>query len=87
MHFNQSIKRQNPKFDTQVANKEKALKIIAHIDQYLEYADDTTEYEEVKKYVQTFEPTEYETVTLTDESQQLLQSELDELRQLAESLK
>lgn len=83
MHFNR--KHQNPNFDKQVAAKEEGLKIIAEIERNIEYADDTTEYEQIKKHVQTFEPTE--NVGLPDEAQRALETKFEQLRELAEILK
>lgn len=83
MHFNR--KYQNPNFDKQVVAKEEGLKIIAEIERNIEYADDTTEYEQIKKHVQTFEPTE--NVGLPDEAQRALETKFEQLRELAESLK
>lgn len=83
MHFNR--KYQNPNFDKQVAAKEEGLKIIAEIERNIEYADDTTEYEQIKKHVQTFEPTE--NVGLPDEAQRVLEAKFEQLRELAEILK
>lgn len=87
MRFNRTVKRQNANFDKQVANKEEALKVISEIDQYLDYVDDPSEYEQIKKQVQTFEPAEYEDIRLSDESQQILEAKLNHLYELAESLK
>lgn len=58
-NLSQSMRRKNLDFDKQVAAKEEALKIIDYIDKYLEYADDTAEYERIKKYILDFEPCEY----------------------------
>ena len=81
------VKRQNTAYNTQVANKEEALKLISEIDEYLDFIDDPSEYERVKKHVQTFEPVEYRTVTLTNEAERMLEAKFDELQALAESLK
>ncbi len=83
MHFNR--KHQNRNFDKQVVAKEEGLKIIAEIERNIEYADDTTEYEQIKKRVQTFEPTE--NVGLPDEAQRALETKFEQLRELAEILK
>ena len=87
MKFNRVVRKQNANFDKQVAAKEEALKVISEIDQYLDYVDDPSEYEQVKKQVQTFEPAEYEDIRLSDESQQILEAKLNQLYELAESLK
>ena len=58
-NLSQSMRRKNLDFDKQVAAKEEALKIIDYIDRYLEYADDTAEYERIKKQILDFEPREY----------------------------
>lgn len=87
MRFDRTVKRQNPNFDKEVATKEQCLRYIAEIDQNLDYADDSSKYEEVKKFVQTFEPTEYKEYKLTEEAQQSLQAKLNHLYELAESLK
>ena len=87
MRFNKTVRKQNVNFDKQVANKEEALKVISEIDQYLDYVDDPSEYEQIKKQVQTFEPAEYEDIRLSDESQQILEAKLNHLYELAESLK
>lgn len=87
MKFNKTVRRQNANFDKQVAAKEECLKVISEIDQYLDYVDDPSEYEQVKKQVQTFEPAEYEDIRLSDESQQILEAKLNHLYELAESLK
>lgn len=58
-NLSQSMRRKNLDFDKQVAAKEEALKIIDYIDKYLEYADDTAEYERIKKQILDFEPCEY----------------------------
>ena len=88
MRFDRTVKRQNANFDKEVATKEQCLRYIAEIDQNLEYvSDDSSKYEEVKKFVQTFEPTEYKEYKLTEEAQQSLQAKLNHLYELAESLK
>ena len=66
-NLSQSMRQRNLDFDKQVAAKEEALKIIDEIDRYLEYADDTVEYERVKKQVLDFEPSEYLDVTPSEE--------------------
>lgn len=58
-NLSQSMRRKNLDFDKQVAAKEEALKIIEYIDKYIEYADDTAEYERIKKHILDFGPCEY----------------------------
>lgn len=58
-NLSQSMRRKNLDFDKQVADKEEALKIIDYIDRYLDLADDTAEYERIKKQILDFEPCEY----------------------------
>ena len=58
-NLSQSMRRKNLDFDKQVAAKEEALKIIDHIDKYLDFVDDTAEYERIKKQILDCEPREY----------------------------
>lgn len=87
MQFNKTVRQPNTNYDTEVANKEEAIKIINEIDKYLDYVDDVSEYDQIKKYVQTYEPTEYNEMQLTEESQRVLQSKFDRLKELADTLK
>lgn len=87
MKFNRLEKQVNRNYNQQVQNREEALKLIAEIDKYLAYADDTTEYEQIKKHVQTFVPKKYNEVTLRDDVQQALYHKFNKLHELAESLK
>lgn len=66
-NLSQSMRQRNLDFDKQVAAKEEALKLIAEIDKYLDFADDTAEYERVKRQVLDFEPSEYLDVTPSEE--------------------
>lgn len=87
MQFNKTVRKPNTNYNTQVANKEQAIKLINEIDRYLDYVDDVSEYDQIKKYVQTYEPTEYNENKLTEESKRLLQSKFDRLKELADTLK
>ena len=87
MQFNKTVRQPNTNYNTQVANKEQAIKLINEIDRYLDYVDDVSEYDQIKKYVQTFEPAEYNEMQLTEESQRVLQSKFDRLKELADTLK
>ena len=66
-NLSQSMRQRNLDFDKKVAAKEEALKLIAEIDKYLDFADDTAEYEHVKRQVLDFEPSEYLDVTPSEE--------------------
>lgn len=87
MQFNKTVRKHNTNYDTEVANKEEAIELINEIDKYLDYVDDVSEYDQIKKYVQTYEPTEYNETKLTEESKRLLQSKFDRLKELANTLK
>ena len=87
MQFNKTVRKRNTNYDAQVANKEEAIKLINEIDKYLDYVDDVSEYDQIKKYVQTYEPTEYNEIKLTEESKRILQSKFDRLKELANTLK
>lgn len=87
MQFNKTVRKPNTNYDTEIANKEEAIKIINEIDKYLDYVDDVSEYDQIKKYVQTYEPTEYNEIKLTEESKRILQSKFDRLKELANTLK
>ena len=87
MQFNKTVRKPNINYDTQVANKEEAIKLINEIDRYLDYVDDVSEYDQIKKYVQTFEPAEYKDVPLSEEMQRSLEQMFDTLKELANTLK
>lgn len=88
MRFNKKFEKKNDAYDTQVANKEEALKLIEEIDKYLDYVDDgLSEYEEIKKQVKAFVPVETNKFELTEEGQRMLERKFDELQELAKSLK
>lgn len=88
MRFNRKFEKRNDAYDTQVANKEEALKLIEEIDKYLDYVDDgLSEYEEIKKHVKAFAPAEVNKFELTAEGQRMLERKFDELQELAKSLK
>ena len=87
MQFNRAVKEPNKNYNTQIANKEEALRLISEIDKYLDYVDDASEYDQIKKQVQSFEPTEFSEFKLTDESQRRLQQMFNRLEELANTLK
>lgn len=87
MQFNKTVRQPNTNYNTQVANKEQAIKIINEIDRYLDYVDDVSEYDQIKKYVQTYEPAEYNEMRIDEEGQRVLQSKFDRLKELASTLK
>lgn len=87
MQFNKTVRQPNTNYNTQVANKEQAIKLINEIDRYLDYVDDVSEYDEIKKYVQTYEPTEYNEMRIDEEGQRVLRSKFDRLKELADTLK
>ena len=66
-NLSQSMRQRNLDFDKKVTAKEEALKLIAEIDKYLDFADDTAEYERVKRQVLDFESSEYLDVTPSEE--------------------
>lgn len=87
MQFNKTTRRQNVNYDTQLANKEQAMKLINEIDRYLDYVDDVSEYDQIKKYVQAYEPKEFQEVRLSEEMQRSLQQMFDTLKELRNTLK
>ena len=87
MQFNKTVRKPNINYDTQVANKEQAIKLINQIDKYLDYVDDASEYDQIKKYVQTYEPKEFQHVGLTEEMQRSLEQMFDTLKELRNTLK
>lgn len=88
MRFDRKFEKRNDAYDTQVANKEEALKLIEEIDKYLDYVTDgLSEYDEIKKHVKSFVPVEIHTFELTDDEKRTLEREFDELEELAKSLK
>lgn len=87
MKFDKTFRQLNTKFEQQKEDKATALAYIAEIDKYIQYADDTSEYDQVKKQVQAFVPTEYNVFALSEDQQQALQNKLTKLNELAESLK
>lgn len=87
MLFNKLVTRPNEQFDVQVASKQEALKLIAHIDQYLEFVDDLSEYDDVKRRVNAFTPSETIDVRLSNETQVELSREFNRLLEIAEQLK
>ena len=87
MLFNKIATRPNQRFDEQIASKQEALKIIAQIDQYLEFVDDVSEYENVKRRVQDFTPSETINVRLPEDVQANLVREFNRLLEIAEQLK
>lgn len=87
MLFNKIVTRPNQRFDEQIASKQEALKIIAQIDQYLEFVDDVSEYEDVKRRVQNFTPSETINVHLPESTQTELVREFNRLLEIAEQLK
>ena len=87
MRFDKTFRQLNTKFEQQKEDKKTALAYIAEIDKYIQYADDTSEYDQVKKQVQAFEPSEYNVIGLSEEQQQSLQNMLTKLNDLADTLK
>lgn len=87
MLFNKTVTRPNQRFDEQIASKQEALKIIAQIDQHLEFVDDVSEYEDVKRRVQNFTPSETINVRLPEHVQTDLVREFNRLLEIAEQLK
>jgi hypothetical protein len=87
MQFNKPVKQLNTNYNTQVANKEEALRLISEIDKFLDYVDDTSEYDQIKLNVQRFEPIEYQNMVLNDQTQQSLQQMFNRLEELANTLK
>ena len=88
MRFNKDNGNVNPNYDTQVANRNEALKLIEVIDENLDYVDDgLSEYEKIKEHVETFVPVERFEDKLSPEEQLVLERKFDELKELAESLK
>lgn len=87
MLFNKIITQPNQQFDEQVASKQEALKLIAHIDKFLEFVDDRSEYENVKANVLNFIPSETINVRLPEDAQAELSREFNRLLEIAEQLK
>lgn len=87
MEFNKTFRRLNTKYEQQKEDKATALSYIAEIDKYIQYADDTSEYDQVKKQVEAFVPSEYNELKLSEEQQTALKDKLSKLNDLAESLK
>lgn len=87
MLFNKIATHPNQRFDEQIASKQEALKIIAQIDKYLEFVDDVSEYETVKRRVQNFTPSETINVRLPEDTQAELVREFNRLLEIAEQLK
>ena len=87
MQFNKPVKQLNTNYNTQVANKEEALRLISEIDKYLDYVDDVSEYDQIKRQVQSFEPIEYQNMVLNDDMQRRLQQAFNRLEELADTLK
>lgn len=87
MEFNKTFRQLNTKYEQQKEDKQLALGYIAEIDKYIQYADDTSEYDQVKKQVEAFVPSEYKVIALSEEQQTALKAKLSKLNELAESLK
>lgn len=87
MLFNKVVTQPNPQFDEQVAAKQEALNLIAHIDQFLAFVDDVSEYETVKTRVNAFTPSETINVRLSEDVQADLSREFNRLLEIAEQLK
>lgn len=87
MEFNKTFRQLNTKYEQQKEDKATALSYIAEIDKYIQYADDTSEYDQVKKQVEAFVPSEYNVIALSEEQQTALKNKLSKLNDLAESLK
>lgn len=87
MQFNKVVKQLNPNYNTQLANKEEALRLISEIDKFLDYVDDVSEYDQIRNQVQKFEPTEYQNMVLNEETQRSLQQAFNRLEELAMTLK
>lgn len=87
MLFNKTVTQPNPNFDEQVASKQEALNLIAHIDQFLSFVDDVSEYEVVKRRVNAFTPSETINVHLSEDVQADLSREFNRLLEIAEQLK
>lgn len=87
MLFNKIATRSNQHFAEQSEAKQEALKLIDYIDQYLEFVDDPSEYENVKTRVRNFTPSETINVQLSEETQTELSREFNRLLEIAEQLK
>lgn len=87
MRFDKTFRQLNTKYEQQKEDKATALSYIADIDKYIRYADDTSEYDQVKKQVEAFVPSEYNEFKLSEEQKQSLQNKLTKLYELAEGLK
>lgn len=87
MQFNRAVRQINPNYNKQITNKEEALKLISEIDKFLDYVDDVSEYDQIKRQVQRFEPTEYQNMVLNDDVQRSLQQMFNRLEELADTLK
>ena len=87
MEFNKTFRQLNTKYEQQKEDKATALSYIAEIDKYIQYADDTSEYDQVKKQVEAFVPSEYNVIGLSEDQQIALKNKLSKLNDLAESLK
>ncbi len=87
MQFNKVVKQLNPNYNIQINHKEEALRLISEIDKYLDYVDDASEYDQIKRKVQDFEPIEYQNMVLNEETQRSLQQAFNRLEELAMTLK
>ncbi len=87
MKFDKTFRQLNTKYEQQKEDKATALAYIAEIDKFIQYADDTSEYDQVKKQVQEFVPSEYVVRGLSEDQQQSLQNMLTKLNDLADTLK
>lgn len=87
MKFDKTFRQLNTKYEQQKEDKATALSYIAEIDKYIQYADDTSEYDQVKKQVQEFVPSEYNVIGLSEEQKNSLQNMLTKLNDLADTLK
>lgn len=87
MLFNKTVTQPNVHFDEQMSSKQEALNLIAHIDQFLSFVDDVSEYEAVKTRVRNFTPSETINVHLSEDVQAELSREFNRLLEIAEQLK
>ena len=87
LKFKQATPMHRIEIDQLIEKHKQAKELINFINKYLDYATDTSEYDVVKKAVEDWKEPTHHNDGLDEDTVRLLNSKLDELEELYNSLK
>ena len=87
LRFKQATPLFQLEIDQLVANHKEAKEIIAFIDNYIQYAVDTSEYDVVKKAIEEWEEPTHKNDGVDEETMTALNAKIRRLQDLYDSLK